>query len=444
MAQPADTSSANSSSGKGSVGPTMNRLSVKTGEIEKGLEKLRTSGPSSGEAAGNQSPQPRMRAVLANLIVLVRENGAFGNESNLETFISRLAVAHPSRFFIIRIKESGEQPIESEVVSRLIVPDSGARLHSEEIYLDVTPQGAPFVANLLLSLFIADVDVVMVLPEPLGNGETAVGLLRDLRKLSRLVLVDSSTFQNYAPDLGHLIQECAPDLHTERDDYLPQMKKFSDINWRRTRRWRSLLAECFDSELLVTHQTIVSRVKFFVCNEVEEVQKGKLPADALLMAGWCVACLNWKLEHLRCSKTHRGLMVNVHQSEDSNSPAIAQLEFISWKQNTLSEKTVAAERDPAFGLAGVEIVLDPDKEALRLKIVRLFERNAAEIILGATSPEKSSGTCEFSVRYAPFYSEGVEELVFKDILSNRGEDVSHLSLENAVSIADSVNKYSQS
>src|SRR5262245_18021512 len=108
------------------------RIAVRPADIEKTLERLRMSGAPVGEAG---VPQPGMRAVLANIIVIVHESGAFGNEANLDTFISRLAVAHPSRFFIVRLSENGkgkgsERTIEAEVTARQVVPDSGAPLLS--------------------------------------------------------------------------------------------------------------------------------------------------------------------------------------------------------------------------------------------------------------------------------------------------------------------------
>ena len=430
-----------SSSGNSQI--TINRLAVATSDIEKGLERLRmTHAPGVKKTPALDPstagiPQPRMRAVLANIIVLVRADGKFGDEKNLDSFISRLAVAHPSRFFIIRLHDEGSASITSQVISRQIVPDSGAHLFSEEIYLDVAGEGTHFVPNLLLSLFIADVDVVLVIPETLGRKEHEIQLLRDLRKLSRLVLFDSSSFARYGADVKHLLDQCGSLEELPREDHFPQAKRFSDLAWRRTKRWRSLLGECFDSERLVSRQTEVSRIKIFVCAEVEEIGQGKISSDAFLMAGWCAACLSWDLEDVRWRTTPRGIMVEIHQQNRKDS---AQLEFISWKQNTLSEKTLSATRDTSYGLAGLEIVLDPDKEALRLKIVRVFERGAAEIILGATSPEKASGSCEFSVRYTPFFSEEVDELVFRDILSNRGEDVYRAALENSLRIADAISE----
>ena len=407
----------------------VNRLTVRPAEIEKTLEKLRTSGSATGRKAG-EPPAPRMRAVLANIIVLVHESGAFGNEANLDSLITRLAASHPSRFFIVRIAE-GDKPISAEVCSRQVVPDSGAHLFSEEIYINVGGPAMHFVPNLLLSLFIADVDVVLVVPEPIV-AEQEIALIRDLRKLSRLVLFDSSFCQSYGHDVRRLLEQCASVDEAPRDDYLPQLKRFSDISWRRTRRWRSLLSECFDSDRLMGTKSRVSRIKLFSCREVQELHKGALSSDTYLMAGWCAACLNSDLTQAWWQKTKRGVMLNAPQPGDEG---LVQLEFISWNDSTIPERSRNAERDLSFGLSSIELVLHPAADAVRLKISRLFDRNAAEILLGATSSQQT-GTCEFSVRYAPFSSQAIGELVFRDILSNRGEDVYRKSLENSLRIAD--------
>jgi hypothetical protein len=56
-------------------------------------------------------------------------------------------------------------------------------------------------------------------------------------------------------------------------------------------------------------------------------------------------------------------------------------------------------------------------------------------LLGSGCKQQTTGSCEFSVRYAPFLSQTVDELVFRDILSNRGEDVYRKALDNSLRIA---------
>ncbi len=418
------------SSGSAAERPPVERLSVKPSEIEKGLDRLRTSAQSKAGSA----PQPRMRAVLANIVVLVSDTGQFGNDSSLDKFISRMAVAHPSRFFIIRInRESieGRPPIDSQVSSRQITSDSGAFLSSEEIYLDVDEEALHYVPNLLLSLFVADVDVVLVIPEPFGHRKEEVGLLKDLRRFARLVLFDSSSFQNYGPEVRLLLEQCGSLEEHPREGHVPQPKRFSDVSWRRTKRWRSLLSECFDSERLSSAQNSVSRIKFFSCRTEDELSRGSLSSDTYLIAGWCAACLNWNLSNAVWKRTDRGIILTFEQGRGAT-----QLEFISWTHLNVAETSKTSPRDPAFGLAGIEIVLQPSMDSVRLRIAKLFDKGAAEIFLGAAASKEGADSCEFSVRYAPFLSQTVDELVFRDILSNRGEEIYRRSLEASLRLAE--------
>lgn len=408
---------------------SLSRIAVAPGDIERGLERLRS------DLTGSLStPQPRMRAILANIVVLIRGEGAFGNQENLDDFISHLAIAHPSRFFIVKINSGKElqgtdnKLIASEILSRQITPDSGAHLHSEEIYLEVTEEGTHLVPNMLLSLFVADVDVILVVPEPLGERSHEAALLRELRRLARLVLFDSSTFTEYARQLRLLLDTCE-----NLEDPPSNSRRFADLSWRRTKRWRILLAECFDSERLLGSQGDVTRIKMFVCKSLEELHQKKISADAFLLAGWCITCLGWDLSNASWQPTRRGLLLDVQQADGKSK---VQFEFITWHELSPSEAARKCANDPAFGVAGIEIILNPERDAVRLKLLRVFEKAAVEIILGATGSPSENTSCEFSVRYAPFRSLARDELVFRDILSNRGEEVYRRSLENSIRMAD--------
>jgi len=382
---------------------------VKPTQVETELEKIRSDAAkqdAAREAQATGSASARARATLSNLIILNASRSSERVDEAIDKLIDELCIAYPSRFFIVDAnlgEDAGGTGIATAVSSRCFLTDSGAHVCSEEIYVSVEKKSVSLVKNLLVSLFAPDVDVVLLVlgdlvrNDPQRSFET---LLSALGPMCERVVYDSGQFHEYDKSL-FLLSNVSDG----------QFEKLSDVNWKRTRRWRALISEGFDAERLSDTSMRISRVSLFCRSSREDLQAGRVPADALLIAAWLCVSLG-ESEIKRCANKDSLLL---EAAKNSNVP---QLEFISEPKSnwTLGEA----------GLAAVEILADTPDGSAKLRIERTLERGTAEISLGFSG--NTGGThssCDFNARNAPFAALPLGELVLSHIVSRR-DDLQYL------------------
>jgi len=121
----------------------------------------------------------------------------------------------------------------------------------------------------------------------------------DLVKVSSRAIVDSNTFLH--PENG--INILSSFLQQEPDSAI------SDLNWARVTPWRELVAQFFDVAEYRPYLAGVHRIEIEHAARPESgrTPEGEIspdPIQALLLAGWLKAILNWKLADDKTSNTY--------------------------------------------------------------------------------------------------------------------------------------------
>lgn len=385
---------------------------VKPSNIESELDKIRNAAAvqdAARDQASGGGPAPRARATLSNCIILNAK--APGKESDLaiDALMNELCIAYPSRFFVVDCNlpsNAQSSGIATAVSSRCFLAESGTHVCSEEVYISVEQRSIPLVQNLLVSLFAADVDiVVLVAGDPVGGAGANEGLaplLSALLPISDRVIYDSAQFADYRTSLGVLAGAAGPSAQSLGDD------KLYDVTWQRIKRWRSLIAEGFDAERLTTLADSISRITLRCQSSADAIRKGALPGDALLLAGWILGSIGCEVNRGSASQTISGFSIDCSAGKGKLTVEFVGAPLATWGE----EKSTVSQ---------VEILAETNECVARLNLERQVERGNAEISTGVTSREGCGSSCEFAARNAPFISQGFEDLVLANVISRRGD-----------------------
>jgi glucose-6-phosphate dehydrogenase assembly protein OpcA len=414
---------------------------VKPGSIESELDKIRTATAAQDVAKEQQSTGsagPRARATLSNLIILNAGAGSSSAASAIDHLINELCLSHPSRFFVVdcnlpETADPAENGIATAVSSRCFLADSGAHVCSEEIYISVAKKSIAIVPNLLVSLLAPDVDVVLVVVgDPGASSEDgkprAEELLGILLKIVDRVIYDSLSCGTYSRGIRTLTDAAALGAHggSSSRAFAELARKLSDMNWRRIKRWRSLIAEGFDAERLADSVPSISRITLTCRQPAAELQRGCAGADALLLAGWILHSLEVYPEKNTASSSLSGLTLDCR-----GKGGAVQLEFAGESGPSLTDARVSA----------VEILAETADAVARMFVDRNQERGTAEISTGITDKRNDAKTsCEFSARNAPFPAETLDELVLANMVSRREDEQYVSALELSLRIAEIISK----
>lgn len=402
----------------------LERVSVPFDQIAKSLEKIRREAAQLDQEEERKvtgRSAPRFRATLSNLIFLWTDCGKMVDEKVLDSLISELCVNHPSRFFIVQYSAFGAACSGlAQVYSRCVMANSGVHVCSEEVYISVQPNTLPGVSSLLLSLLLPDIDLVLsVFCDPVLPGKSEqvdlardrfLRLFRSLRQISNVIVYDSAAFENYDASLCELLGE------THLSARERERVRHRDVNWTRTKRWRSLITEQFDAPRFANAAPNISQITFYCRVKQEELRRGLIPAQALLISGWLLASLGYSAIELL------------------DELDLARLSFRAMPKGVSSRASTVAfvsESEPCFNEKGdlnsIEMHLESSEERLRLTLKRMREKQlavvAADVLESAEYPQDS---CEVEIRSTPFPEPAIENLVAETV-GMQGEDQGYLA-----------------
>ncbi len=397
---------------------TPGKISVPPEKLAEEVERIRREAArldAESEAQVHGEAAPRFRATLCNLIIFVSHHGRAVIEQTVDNLITELCVSYPSRFFVVDYSCEGaavqctcDSAVRCAVSSRCVLANSGLHVCSEEVYLGVRPKSLHVVSNLLLSLLVPRADtVLLMLCDPARKllhcwhehaEERFISLVQSIALECDLLVYDSQLFDNYAESIEALLSKSESSL-------LPQPSlTHRDLNWRRTERWRQLIAGQFDSEQLAAAVRSIKRIRLSCFTADSEAAGSSIPADALLLAGWLVSCLGWTLAHAAPLQLEPG--VNLLCQVDGSETAV---QFVSSKS--------ALSPGGAAHLASVEIGLQRGDETVAIQISLLAANDAAELAMFVSSPASNNVSTERSIRRVPFTSEPLESLVTASVQS---------------------------
>ena len=347
-------------------------------------------------SASDTEAHTRSRATLSNLVLIVPEDSMTELQRTIDTIIDELCISFPSRFFILGYSkgETGDTAITTAVSSRCVLTNSGIHVCSEEVYIGANQYTVGHVPHLLLSLFIPDVSVISVLfgdpAEGIAAAETCEdgtgcfpGLLKGVADISDLMIFDSSNFSHYGRSysrLKSLADSCQSHL------------SLRDVNWLRTKRWRRLLAEQFDSAEGAERAKSITDVSLSVQFTGADMPTSK----SMLLMAWIASALGLVPESvvgseqsmvLKCRDSLGTQQVNIHYNRRESEGVHLTLNSLELK--LLGDCTIVIQRYP--------------------------EQDMAEIV--AKQPACSDGVCEFAARRVPFPSSKLELLLSTQLIN---------------------------
>lgn len=220
------------------------------GKIESALQQLSTT------TVGADSPDsaPLIKSKQANFIILAHTtSGGELAEKVLNDTVTGLASKQLYRFFILKFDPSPDasERLDAAVNSRQVKLDTGHAVLSEEIYLTFGTKRVKSIKNLLLSLYVPDVEIIVLALTPVVIMEQPdfFPLFKEIMISADKVIYDSE----FLPAGAAKAQLCKlSPIYSLRPNH-EEGAGVWDVSWMRTRRWRILVAESFESqELLLT------------------------------------------------------------------------------------------------------------------------------------------------------------------------------------------------
>ena len=189
--------------------------------------KLRALWKSLAESQVSEGKPPVTRVVTMNLIVVAATEAAA--EQAMDE-ASQLSERHPARVIVVQSR-SGPERVSASLSILCHGADGGRQLCSEQVRLVTHGKAALRIAQHVAPLLVADVPVVLWLP----NHPLVLPVDEDLLAIADRVVVDARAF----PETGAALERLA--------SWLEQRREIVDLAWLRLERWRSLTAQFFES-----------------------------------------------------------------------------------------------------------------------------------------------------------------------------------------------------
>lgn len=405
--------------------------------LEKELVKIwraAAAEDSKTETQGGASEvRPRIRATLSNLVLVVSGEHPEKERKRIDELVTEICITHPSRFFIVQLMPSGHSKkskmdkqeifLETSVSSRCVLARSGEHVCSEEIYISTNEDSIAALPNLLLSLFVADVDIIVA---ALGGGEQE-SYSRALQKLTSGLGAHLSRFVFDSADSVSFFcgSEC---MQGERG----LKSKLYDLNWHRLERWRGLIAEQFnaasfsdaaDSLLVVRLESVCG-----VAGESSQCSQGEaVSGEALLVAAWLMERMSWREEGVQSLPNASGKVLECK----SVKGGVHRIEFQTGEHKS---KNSADEL-----LMAVQFSLQVQGKWAHVDIRRAPENKTAEVSVRMASNGKIERDDTIG-RVMPFRDMPFSALLHADLVASAPDAELHRILNTALRLSELLNE----
>jgi|GEM_PF-5047919 len=358
---------------------------VKAADIEHELAKIWHQ-TATQDAVGEKEFTPRVRAILANLVLLVDDAT---NQAQVDSLLTDLCTLHPSRFFVISVKrDQPEAELATYISSRCVLAHSGKHVCSEEIYISSGHVNSEHIPNLLLSLFRPDVPGIFMVLGDISRGfasdSAAAQLVAGVSAVCERVIFDSSLFLSYALAARFLEELRVSEAQLESSVGLSsRVKVVRDLTWRRLERWRSLVAEQFDSPALLNSVSEVLALSIkggcFL-----NAAAGRVSGESFLLAGWLMSRLGWEIDSVVRDQTGvtincrdaRSVKLNFSAEAATGKRGIEELEMVlSSTQTSAPNSTISMRREGSCA----QIRLQSEGQEISSRQVPFLEKSLSEI-----------------------------------------------------------------
>ena len=248
---------------------------IDVGAIERELIAL-------WQQASEDEDQGVIRSSILNLLVYVPHTSEAAEADELLTDIT---ASHPSRAILMIVdRKTAEARLEAQVTSRCTLPTGTSKqVCCEQVTITASGDAVAEVPSAVTPLLLADLPVYLWWRAvPSIKDKT---LFRKLADISDRVIIDSSLFNDPHGDLVSM----ANVLHET-----PRWTAISDLNWARLTAWRALLAGFYD---VADYHPLLNQLKQVTIRYgPSKTDPDAIPTRALLLGGWLVSRLGWRLQ----------------------------------------------------------------------------------------------------------------------------------------------------
>jgi len=244
-------------------------VAVDSATVERALSELWQ------QAAASADGKPVTRARVMTLVVYSEDEqtGALA-----DAVAEALPERHPSRGIVIKVKPTESAPLRASLSIQCLMSAGGDQKICSEI---VTVMGGgdtrALIPGAVTPLLVSGLPAVLWWT---GRPRPADPVLRRFaREGVDRILLDSNLFRD--PGAGLIA------MARWQED--PRRRAvIADLSWERLREWRQLIAQTMDPPEARTALRQVRQV------EIGYQTGDGIPEEAILLAGWLVACLRWQ------------------------------------------------------------------------------------------------------------------------------------------------------
>jgi glucose-6-phosphate dehydrogenase assembly protein OpcA len=192
------------------------------------------------KAVQGPGDSPVLRACMSNLVIYC---GGAESAEKIAAEVATVVALHPARVLLLVAEagpEAGEFTSSVRVWGRVI--DPGRWVCSEEVTLHATGRAVERLPSAVRTLLIGDLPTSLwwAVPQP---PPLAANLLYDLLEHTEQIIYDSI---GWAEPARGVVATAAWLAQMERGPGQGRWRVASDLNWRRLKYWRRLLAQSLD------------------------------------------------------------------------------------------------------------------------------------------------------------------------------------------------------
>jgi len=269
-------------------GTNVETIEAQLGRLWGASEAATTTPATDGEARVTEKGLPHARASVLNLIVTVV--GADAAERVVQTLMS-LGVRHPSRAIVlVADHESRGDALDARISTHCHVAPAmeDERICYEEVILTIRGEAAEHLSGVVAPLLIHDLPTFVWWP---GDPPFEHPVFDQLVELGDRLVIDSADFSDPLHGMRRLAN-------------LRHRSGVGDLAWERLSIWQERIAQFFDAPRFRRYLPNLNRmvIRYAVPGAAGPRPDPEIPihevaspmAQAVLLAGWLAARLEWR------------------------------------------------------------------------------------------------------------------------------------------------------
>ncbi|GEM_PF-1397261 len=310
------------------------------------------------------------RACNLNLLAFSPNEGAYESAAHL---LAELTRRHPARIVALIAETEADENEISSYVSAHFHEAGGKKTGCEQITISAKGNAVDKLPEIATPLIAGDLPAVLWWQGDLPEESV---LFEKLIAASRQLVFDSASGR----DAGTTLSQARGLTLNWKTGVC------GDLNWRRTARWRELIAAFLESPPAALRREQLAEISV----EVVAAPEGDVHfAQPLLLLGWLANLLSWKLNEPLTAET-AGESENIFRT----SWQAAGREVIG--KVVLRQPESGADEPPPSGILSAQIRFQPDDDELVFSAQRNWRQAQAAVRVAQAGSTISEATPDFS------------------------------------------------